>query len=233
MKTIITVTICIGLLAAGCTPYQSPLKPALQSLTEEKQLLELDTQILMSAHSKYNGSQKAHTEHLREFMASLNNEQREEFEKIHLQLQRGEITEITSAQRIEKVLLTKGKGDMLDRIAVLAEWNDLLNQHNQLVAESNEIRAKAQTLLNRALDLERRQKLVLQVGFAMIEAEQRYWQQQQQQQQQNQTYRYQQQQLYQLGEINRNLQDLWMQQQNQQHKIQIIPAPRPVPLYWQ
>lgn len=231
MKTIITVTICIGLLVAGCAPYQSPLKPALQSLTEEKQLLELDTQILMSAHSKYNESQKAHTEHLREFMASLNNEQREEFEKIYLQLQHGEITEITSAQRIEKVLLTKGKGDMLDRIAVYAEWNDLLNQHNQLVAESNEIRAKAQTLLNRALDLERRQKLVLQVGFAMIEAEQRYWQQQQQQQQQNQTYRYQQQQLYQLGEINRNLQDLWMQQQNQQGGIQIIPAPRPVPPY--
>ena len=224
MKTIITVTICIGLLAAGCAPYQSPLKPALQALTEQKQALDLEAQHLLWVISNNNEEQKTLTENLLEFMASLNNEQRESFEELYLQHQRGEITEITWGQRIEKVL----------SIEEYAEFSELLNLHNELVAESNSFGAKALSLQNRYTDLERRQKLVLQVGFAMIEAEQRYWQQQQQQQQQNQTYRYQQQQsnyqqqmLYELNSINIGLENL------RQQKVLILPPPRPVPLYWQ
>ncbi len=221
MKTIITVTICIGLLVAGCAPYQSPLNPALQALTEQKQALDFEAERLKGSLWYNNEEQKRLTEKLQEFMASLNNEQRESFEELYLQNQRGEITEITLAQRIEKVLSTEE----------YAEFNELLNLHNKLVVESNELITQAQTLQNRYTDLQRRQRLVLQIYLAQEEASRRHWQQLQHLQQQQQTYRYQQQQLYELGEINRNLQDLWIQQQNQQGGIQIIPAPRPVPPY--
>jgi len=208
------IIILIALLFnVGCDFNPQP-DPVVMAFRNEKVRLNQQAQAVINDFSKYREAEKAHTESMNGWVSSLDKQQIEALDKLIVLANKGEITELGASSKMQIFL----SPEQYQSFAVI------LNKHNKLVEEAKSLKARAEYCQEKYADFRRRCNITLQISLAQSEANQRYWQQQQQQ---NQTYRYQQQQIYQLSEINRQLENLWIQQQNQQGGLQILPAPVP------